>query len=75
MYQSDSSQGDRNQCILIFWGNSENRRWQENLNVFDSREHNFKAWSFIKQSKLRIVIMIEDFFILLSWAFTNWTCK
>jgi len=43
MYKSDSSQGDRNQCIVIFWGNSENCRWQENVNAFDSREHNFKA--------------------------------
>lgn len=47
-YQSDSNQDNRTQRILIFWGNSENCRWHENVNAFDSEEHNFKAWSFRK---------------------------
>lgn len=39
MYQSDSSQSDRNQYILIILYQFRKLRWQENANVFDSGEN------------------------------------
>lgn len=42
MYQSDSSQSDRNQYILIFLCQFRKLIWQENVNVFDSEENCLK---------------------------------
>lgn len=63
VHQSDSSQSDKNQYILIFLCQFRKLRWQENVNVFDSRENCFKAESFRKQLGLRIVIMTENYSI------------